>query len=205
MTWTMSDGKVYNAKVNAKGDGFADIRGKYGTVDYSDLMEFTDHVLDTVPEIDREHIGVAGGSYGGWMTNWIIGHTDRFACAVSQRSFSNWLSDFSASEIGPFFDVDEAEGLPWTEPEKLWRSSPAAYAGNITTPTLFIHSLNDHNCPLSESMQIFAAMRYRGIDARACLFENEGHELSRSGKPRHRVRRLREITGWFDRYLKRKY
>jgi len=137
------------------------------------------------------------------MTNWIIGHTDRFRAAASQRSFSNWLSDFSASEIGPYFDVDEVGGLPWEDPMRLWENSPAAYADNIVTPTLFIHSLNDHNCPLSESMQIFAAMRYRGIDARACLFEKEGHELSRSGKPRHRLRRLKEITKWMDRYLKK--
>ena len=188
---------------SGKGDDFADIRTKYGTIDYQDLMEFTDHILEQVPEIDRDMVGVTGGSYGGWMTNWIIGHTDRFRAAASQRSFSNWLSDFSASEIGPYFDVDEVGGLPWEDPMRLWENSPAAYADKIVTPTLFIHSLNDHNCPLSESMQIFAAMRYRGIDARACLFEKEGHELSRSGKPRHRLRRLKEITRWMDRYLKK--
>ncbi|MBQ1391003.1 MAG: S9 family peptidase [Firmicutes bacterium] len=185
-----------------RGDAFADIRRQYGGIDYEDLMAFTDHILALVPQIDPQRIGVTGGSYGGWMTNWIIGHTDRFRAACSQRSFSNWLSDFSASEIGYSFDVEEIGALPWEDPERLWWSSPAAYVDRMKTPTLFIHSLKDHNCPLSESMQIFAALRYRRIPARAVLFEGEGHGLSRKGKPRHRIRRLQEITDWMDRWLK---
>ena len=164
-------------------------------------MEFVDHVIEETPALDPERIGVTGGSYGGWMTNWIIGHTNRFKAAASQRSFSNWLSDFSASEIGPMFDVSEIGATPWEEPERLWWASPAAYVDKVETPTLFIHSLMDHNCPLSEAMQMFAAIKYCGIPSRMCLFEGESHELSRSGKPRHRVRRIREITEWMDRYL----
>jgi len=187
---------------DGRGDAFADIRKKFGTVDYRDIMEFVDHVIEETPALDPERIGVTGGSYGGWMTNWIIGHTNRFKAAASQRSFSNWLSDFSASEIGVMFDVSEIGATPWEEPERLWWASPAAYVDKVETPTLFIHSLMDHNCPLSEAMQMFAGIRYRGIPARMCLFEGESHELSRSGKPRHRVRRIREITEWMDRYLK---
>lgn len=185
-----------------RGDDFADIRRKYGTIDYQDLMQFVDHALKVTPNLDPDHLGVTGGSYGGWMTNWILGHTDRFKAACSQRSFSNWLSDFSASEIGFTFDPIEVGGIPWEDPVRLWWNSPAAYVDKIKTPTLFIHSLMDHNCPLSESMQIFTAMRYRHIPARAVLFEGEGHGLSRGGKPKHRIRRIKEITEWMDTYLK---
>ena len=188
---------------DGRDDDFADLRGKYGTVDFKDFMEFTDHVLKLYPAIDEKRLGVTGGSYGGWMTNWIIGHTDRFAAAVSQRSFSNWLSDFGCSEIGFSFDVDENGGkTPWTAPKELWERSPVAYADKAKTPTLFIHSLKDYNCPLSEGMQMFAALKYHGVPSKAFLFEGENHELSRSGKPLHRMRRLSEMTAWFDKYLK---
>ncbi len=188
---------------DGRGDKFADLTLKYGTVDYQDFMEFTDHVLKQYPAIDEKRLGVTGGSYGGWMTNWIIGHTDRFAAAVSQRSFSNWLSDFGCSEIGFSFDVSECGGkTPWTAPMDLWKMSPVAYADKVKTPTLFIHSLKDYNCPISEGMQMFAAIKYHGVPSKAFLFEGENHELSRSGKPVHRVRRLKEMTAWFDQYLK---
>ena len=188
---------------DGRGDEFADLREKYGTIDFKDFMEFTDHVCSLYPAVDKERLGVTGGSYGGWMTNWIIGHTDRFAAAVSQRSFSNWLSDFGCSEIGFSFDVSENGGkTPWTAPKELWQRSPAAYADQVKTPTLFIHSLKDYNCPLSEAMQMFAALKYFGVPSKAFLFEGENHELSRSGKPIHRVRRIKEMLKWFDCYLK---
>ena len=188
---------------DGRGDEFADLREKYGTIDFKDFMEFVDHVCEQYPAIDPARIGVTGGSYGGWMTNWIIGHTDRFAAAVSQRSFSNWLSDFGCSEIGFSFDVNENGGkTPWTAPKELWERSPVAYADRVKTPTMFIHSLKDYNCPLSEGMQMFAAIKYHGVPSKAVLFEGENHELSRSGKPLHRMRRLQEMNGWFDLYLK---
>lgn len=187
---------------DGKGNEFADLREKYGTIDFKDFMEFTDHVLKLYPAIDEKRLGVTGGSYGGWMTNWIIGHTDRFAAAVSQRSFSNWLSDFGGSEIGFSFDVNENGGkTPWMAPMELWQRSPVAYANQAKTPTLFIHSIKDFNCPLSEGMQMFAALKYHGVPSKAFLFEGENHELSRSGKPVHRVRRLKEMKAWFDKYL----
>ena len=123
--------------------------------------------------------------------------------AVSQRSFSNWLSDFGCSEIGFSFDVNENGGkTPWTAPKELWERSPVAYADRVKTPTMFIHSLKDYNCPLSEGMQMFAAIKYHGVPSKAVLFEGENHELSRSGKPLHRMRRLKEMNDWFDLYLK---
>ena len=188
---------------DGRGDEFADLREKYGTIDFKDFMEFVDRVCEQYPAIDTARIGVTGGSYGGWMTNWIIGHTDRFAAAVSQRSFYNWLSDFGCSEIGFSFDVNENGGkTPWTAPKELWERSPVAYADRVKTPTMFIHSLKDYNCPLSEGMQMFAAIKYHGVPSKAVLFEGENHELSRSGKPLHRMRRLQEMNGWFDLYLK---
>lgn len=187
---------------DGRGDEFADIRGKYGTIDYDDLMKFTDLVLEKYPQIDSSRIGVTGGSYGGFMTNWIIGHTDRFKCAASQRSISNWISKFGTTDIGYYFNVDQNLSSPWDNVEKMWWHSPIKYANQAVTPTLFIHSEEDYRCWLAEGLQMFTALKYHGVDARLCLFKGENHELSRSGKPKHRVRRLEEITNWFEKYLK---
>ena len=105
---------------DGRGDEFADIRGKYGTIDYDDLMKFTDLVLKKYPQIDECRLGVTGGSYGGFMTNWIIGHTDRFKCAVSQRSISNWISKFGTTDIGYYFNADQIQSTPWDNVEKMW-------------------------------------------------------------------------------------
>ncbi len=186
---------------DGKGNIFADIRGKYGTIDYVDLMNFTDFVLDKY-EIDKDRIGVTGGSYGGFMTNWIIGHTDRFKCAASQRSISNWISKFGTTDIGYYFNADQNQSTPWLNYEKLWWHSPLKYADKVKTPTLFIHSEEDYRCWLAEGIQMFTALKYHGVEARLCMFRGENHELSRSGKPKHRIRRLEEITNWFEKYLK---
>lgn len=186
---------------DGRGNEFADIRGKYGTVDYDDLMKFTDEVLKAYP-IDRSRVGVTGGSYGGFMTNWIIGHTDRFACAASQRSIANWFSKFGTTDIGYYFNVDQNASSPWENPEKLWWYSPMKYADKVKTPTLFIHSEEDYRCWLTEGIQMFTSLKYHGVPARLCMFRGENHELSRSGKPRHRVKRLEEMTNWFELYLK---
>ena len=183
------------------GDKFADIRGKYGTIDYEDLMVFTDKVLDSYPAIDRFRIGVTGGSYGGFMTNWIIGHTSRFKAAVSQRSISNWISFFGTSDIGYYFTDDQNTATPWSSHRKLWEHSPLKYADKVQTPTLFIHSEEDYRCWLAEGLQMYTALKYHGVVSRLVLFKGENHDLSRTGKPRHRVRRLKEITEWFEKYL----
>ena len=108
------------------GEAFADLRGRYGAVDYQDLMEFTDHVLELYPQIDRSAIGAAGGSYGGFMCNWIEGHTDRFAAIASQRSISNWVADFGSSEIGFTFDANEmgADPVSYTHLDVYKRQPP---------------------------------------------------------------------------------
>ncbi len=183
------------------GDEFADIRGQYGQRDYRDIMAFVDEAIARFDFIDADRLGVTGGSYGGFMTNWIIGHTDRFKAAASQRSISNWISFSNMSDIGWYFAADQVGGNAWESHDKIWAQSPLKYADKVKTPTLFIHSDEDYRCPLPEGMQMFYALRLHGVPTRMCIFKGENHELSRSGKPKHRIRRLREITEWMEKYL----
>ena len=184
------------------GNRFADIRGRYGETDYRDIMTFVDTALTTFDFLDGERMGVTGGSYGGFMTNWIIGHTDRFLSAVTQRSIANWTSKSNMSDIGYFFNQDQLASTCWKDIEQVWRQSPIKYADRVKTPTLVLHSDNDYRCPVAEGIQMFYALRQNGVPTRLCVFHGENHELSRSGKPKNRVRRLKEITGWMDKYLK---
>lgn len=186
---------------DGRGNAFADIRGQYGTIDYDDLMQFTDIILEKFPCIDATRLGVTGGSYGGFMTNWIITHTNRFAAAASQRSIANWISFMTTSDIGEDFTKDQQGGDIWQNYEKLWWHSPLRYADQCKTPTLFIHSNEDYRCPYSEGLQMYSALCMHGIDTRLCMFKGENHELSRSGKPRHRIKRLQEITNWMNQHL----
>lgn len=181
---------------DGRGNEFADIRGKYGTKDYDAIMKFVDEVLARYPQIDPARLGVTGGSYGGFMTNWIIGHTGRFAAAASQRSIANWTSFYGNSDIGTTFGPDQMDANIYDGYEKLWWHSPLKYANNVTTPTLFIHSNEDYRCWIPEGMQMYTAIVDRGVEARMCYFKGENHELSRSGKPLHREKRLQEITDW---------
>lgn len=180
---------------------FSDIRGKYGTIDFRDLMNFTDLVLEKYPQIDSDRLGVLGGSYGGFMVNWIISHSDRFKAANSQRSISNWLSFYGVSDIGYFFAQDQTSANPWDNPQDSWQQSPLKYADKITTPTLFIHADHDLRCPLEQGIQMYSALQVNQIDTKLVIFKNENHELSRSGKPQARIKRLAEIKNWFDKYL----
>ncbi len=183
-------------------DTFMDIRGRYGSVDYDDIMAFTDEALKAYPQIDPENLFETGGSYGGFMTNWIIGHTDRFRACASQRSISNWSSFLNTADIGPDFGGDQCGCDPWSDPEKLWALSPVAYADKAKTPTLFIHSFEDYRCPIDQGYQMYAALVVHGVESRLVTFKGENHELSRSGKPKHRIRRLKEITDWFEIHRK---
>ncbi|WP_458863552.1 alpha/beta hydrolase family protein [Acidaminobacterium chupaoyuni] len=188
---------------DGRGNEFADIRGDhYGVLDYNDLMEFTDRVLEKYPQIDAKRIGMAGGSYGGFMANWIVGHTDRFAAVASQRSISNYISKCLTTDIGYYHNLSAIDADPWTSHEKMWDHSPLKYADKAKTPTLFIQSDEDYRCWMTDAIQMLTALRMHGVPTRMCLFHGENHELSRSGKPKHRVRRLKEITGWFDQYMK---
>ncbi len=189
---------------SGRGNEFADIREEYGKIDYEDLMAVVDAAIERFPFIDGDRLGVMGGSYGGFMTNWMIGHTDRFRAAVSQRSIANWIHKFCTTDIGYYFNADQLGTDPWAEggSDRLWWHSPLRYADRAKTPTLFIHSEQDYRCWLPEGIQMFTALKYHGVETRLVLFREENHELSRSGKPKHRIRRLEEIVSWFDRHLK---
>ena len=187
---------------DGRGMAFADLLDKYGDVDYKNLMEFTDECLRQIPDIDVHNVGVTGGSYGGFMTNWIIGHTDRFKAAVSQRSIANWITFEGTTDIGYHFNMSQHGTLTELNAERLWELSPLKYACNAKTPTLFIHSDQDYRCFMVECLQMFTALKMHGIESRVALFKGENHELSRSGKPRPRIRRMEEIVGWMNAHLK---
>ncbi len=184
-------------------NAFSDIRGKYGTIDYDDLMGFVDVVLDKYPNIDFKKLGVTGGSYGGFMTNWIIGHTDRFACAITQRSISNWTSMYGVSDIGYFFTIDQQQATIQKpmDIEKLWWHSPIKYLPKMNTPTLIVHSEKDYRCPVEQGYQLFTGLKEKKVDVKMVMFHHENHDLSRSGNPKARQKRLDEMLSWFNNYL----
>lgn len=189
---------------DGRDDEFGDLRGKYGDTDYKNIMDFTDAVLEKYPAVDEKRLCITGGSYGGFMTNWVIGHTDRFCAAVSQRSIASWISMTFISDIGLWFCGNEM-GVPPEDSlfdhfEELWKHSPLKYMKGAKTPTLFIHSDQDARCPLPEGMQMMQALAYQGVDTRLVIFHGEHHGLSRVGKPLHRIRRLEEIMNWFEKY-----
>ena len=183
---------------------FADIRGKYGTRDFEDLMEGLDRVLKEYPQIDGERVAIAGGSYGGFMTNWAIGHTKRFKAAVTDRSIASWISFWGTSDIGPHFTYDQIGGDPWSAEEKLLNDSPLRYAPNVETPLMLVHSMEDYRCWMVEGLEFYTALKRMGKEAELVLFPGESHDLSRVGKPKHRVARLNHYIRWFDRHLKRR-
>ena len=187
---------------DGRGLKFMNICGHYGERDYEDIMAFTDTVLARFDGIDAGRVGVCGGSYGGYMTNWIIGHTDRFAAAVSQRSIASWVTQEHLSDIGPNFTVYEQDDTTRTDASALWAHSPLAFAHNCKTPTLFLHSDCDFRCPLPEGMAMYTALSMSGCKTKMIVFHGENHELSRSGKPDNRISRMKEILIWFDQYLK---
>lgn len=189
---------------DGKGNEYSDIRGKYGTIDYEDLMGFVDKVLQDYPVIDQKRLGVTGGSYGGFMTNWIIGHSNRFKTAITQRSISSWLSFHGVSDIGYYFTPDQNQATLYKDKDvaKLWWHSPIKYVDQMKTPTLIIHSKYDYRCPIDQAYQLFTALKEHHIDTKLVMFHQENHDLSRNGKPVARNRRYKEMLDWFDTYLK---
>ncbi len=179
------------------------VMGHYGECDYEDLMAFMDEALRRFSFIDESRLGVTGGSYGGYMTNWIVSHTDRFRAAVTFRSICNWVSKFGCSDIG-YMQPESIAGDPdyFEHMEKHLAKSPLRYAKNVKTPTLIIHSENDLRCPMEQAEQWFVALKLQGVPTELVRFPDENHELSRSGKPKHREERLRHMLRWFERWLK---
>jgi dipeptidyl aminopeptidase/acylaminoacyl peptidase len=176
------------------------VRGDYGGGDYEDIMNSLQGMIEEHPWIDAERLGVTGGSYGGFMTNWIVGHTDRFKAAVTQRSISNWISFFGVSDIGYYFS-DWQIGADMTDVKKLWHHSPLKYAENVETPLLILHSENDYRCPIEQSEQLYVTLKSMGKEAEFVRFPEADHNLSRTGKPNLRFVRLEQIAGWMEKYL----
>jgi len=180
------------------------IRGKtlggpgWGSVDFVDLMSFTDTALERFPFIDESRVGVIGGSYGGYMTSWIIGHTDRFAAACSERAVNNVSTLDIGSDIAGvakfWFGIDalDDDGL-----DELMRLSPISYVDKMTTPLLIIHSDDDLRCPFDQADQLYYALRDRDHDVEYYRFPGETHELSRSGSPVHRMQRAELVIDFF--------
>ncbi len=174
----------------------------WGSVDYEDLMAVTDEAVSRFAFCDGERVGVLGGSYGGFMTSWIVGHTDRFQAACSERAVNNMIAEAGSSDIGVWFKG--YTGSHWFEdPETHRKLSPSTYAQNVTTPLLIVHSEDDLRCPVVNAEELFSILRILGREVEFVRFPHgEGHELSRSGTPRHRVQRFEILVDWFDRYLK---
>ena len=174
--------------------------GDQGGADYEEIMLGVDELVK-LPWVDAARMGVTGGSCGGFMTNWVVGHTDRFAAAVSQRSITNQISFFGTSDIGPECTGGETRTDPWRDLQDSWRQSPIAYIDKVNTPLLIIHADEDHRCALEQAEQLFAALRWRGKVVELVIFEGESHGLSRGGKPGNRIERQRRILDWFDQWL----
>ncbi|MDK2383819.1 MAG: S9 family peptidase, partial [Candidatus Korarchaeota archaeon] len=182
------------------GEDFRDIREGYGERDYQDLMEAVDEAVSR-GLADPERLAVMGGSYGGFMTSWIVGHTSKFRAAITMRGISNWISEYGTTDIGFFFNPDQIGGHPWENFETYWEKSPLAHVANVKTPTLVIHSLNDYRCWVDQALQFFTALKVLGVETELVLFPEEDHDLSRKGKPKHRVERLKRIIKWLDDHL----
>ena len=189
------------------GAGYGEAHAKaiyndWGNLDYADLMKWVDLVAEK-PYIDPKHMGVTGGSYGGFMTNWIICHTHRFQAAVTQRSLSNMISMAGTSDLA--YRVESLVGLDkplWEDVENYWRQSPLKYVAQVQTPILIIHNEEDLRCDMEQGEQFFIALKKLGVETELVRFPGETHDLSRSGRTDRRIARLKQILRWFETHLK---
>jgi dipeptidyl aminopeptidase/acylaminoacyl peptidase len=154
------------------------------TVEITDYLEQVGPEITLIPIVDSDHIGVTGGSYGGFMTNWIIGHTHRFNAAASQRSINNWISKAGISDIRYYFVPDQQGADIWSDVDKLWWHSPLKYADQVRTPTLFIHSEEDYRCEPSQGLQMFTALKRHGVESKICLFKDWFHKIFKARSER---------------------
>jgi dipeptidyl aminopeptidase/acylaminoacyl peptidase len=172
----------------------------WGGVDYEDVMACIEEAARRFDWVDDTRLGVQGGSYGGYMTSWIVGHTDRFQAAVSERAVNNLITLEHNSDISGFFK----EYAGWTHiqrPDILIRQSPVTYVEAMTTPMLLVHSELDLRCPISQAEELFVALRLLGRHPELVRFPGENHELSRSGSPKHRIMRAEILLDWFRQHL----
>ena len=173
----------------------------WGGQDYRDVMGAVDAALAKWSFLDGENMGLTGGSYGGFMVNWIIGHSNRFKAAVTQRSTSSRFSMFGTSDVGYNNGEFEFDGKPWLNFQHYLDRSPLMFVENITTPVKIIHSEQDLRCPIEQGEQFYTALKWLKKTAVFVRFPNESHELSRAGQPKHRVERLQHILSWFKEYI----
>ena len=173
------------------------VRHAMGTVDMTDVLDFLDGAIAANPSFDGSRVGIMGGSYGGYLTAWTIAHEHRFAGAIVERGFLDPEGFVGTSDIGSFFG-DEYVG---TDAAAIARQSPQAVVGQVRTPTFVVHSAEDLRCPLSQGERYYAALKRGGVETELLIFPGENHELSRSGRPRHRLQRFEAILDWWARYL----
>jgi dipeptidyl aminopeptidase/acylaminoacyl peptidase len=173
---------------------------RWGEADLPDLQAGVEEAISQ-GYVDPERVVITGGSYGGYMTAWAIGHDDRFKAAVAQRGVYDLTSFYSTSDI-PILTEWEFAATPWEDPQLLWKYSPLAYVENIHTPLLLIHSENDFRAPIPAAEGLFVALRRLRRAVEMVRYPRDGHELSRSGEPKHRIDRLNRIADWFDKYVK---
>ena len=176
------------------------IEGEWGGKDFVDIMNGVDAVIAGNPWIDTTRMGVTGGSYGGYMTNWIVGHTNRFAAAVTLRGISNFISD-DGTRDGAYGHADDFGGDIFDKFDLYWDRSPLKYARNVNTPILILHSDNDYRVPIEQGEQWFRALKHYGKTAEIVFFPRENHNLTRTGEPRHLVESLDWQVRWFEKYL----
>jgi dipeptidyl aminopeptidase/acylaminoacyl peptidase len=179
------------------------IEGQWGGNDYTDIMNGVEAALEKYPWVDRERLGVTGGSYGGYMTNWIVGHTDIFKAAVTLRSVVNFISD-EGTRDGAYGHREDFGGYLFDKFDMFWDRSPLKYARNVKTPILVLHSDNDYRVPLEQGEQWFRALQHFGVPSELVIFPRENHNLTRTGEPKHLVESLNWQLYWFDRYLEGK-
>jgi dipeptidyl aminopeptidase/acylaminoacyl peptidase len=172
----------------------------WGGMDYQDIMAGVDAALKQYPWIDANNLGVTGGSYGGYMTNWIVSHTNRFKAAVTLRAISNFVSDEGTRDF-PFGHEDYFKGFVYDDLDQYWDASPLKYARNVRTPTLILHSDMDFRVPIEQDEQWFRALQHYGVPSELVFFPRENHNLTRTGEPKHLVESLNWQLYWFDRYL----
>ncbi len=176
------------------------VRLDYGGADYRDNMRLVDEALGRFEWIDPERLFVTGGSHGGFLTNWITTRTDRFRAAVAQRSVSNWISEAGTQAYSPAEMNAEFGGTLWEQYDNYWDRSPLRYADRVVTPTLIVHSTDDHITPIGQGQEWFYALLNQGVTTELAMFRGEGHDLSRRGTPINLVKRLKLILDWFQRF-----
>ena len=205
--WQVQAGRGYVVLAcNPRGsDGYgrdfrASLLNRWGEADLPDLLAGVEQVI-AQGYVDPHRLVITGGSYGGFMTTWVIGHDDRFKAAVAQRGVYDLISFYGTSDI-PLLTEWEFAIAPWEDPQRLWHCSPLAHVENIHTPLLLLHSENDFRAPIPAAEGLFVALRRLKREVEMVRYPRDGHELSRSGEPKHRIDRLERIVGWFDRYVK---